>query len=428
MSTKGPKPLAGRFPSLSFGASVIMWLIAYICLAPGSPIPVWATVAVLALVPIAAGVVLRRLAAGGFGDGIKLGLAIGLINFVIVASLNSADTTTEALVDGLVWVGGFTLASIILCTLGVLVAGGAGSRSADWSKWFATIVAVTTMPLLISGGIVTGLEAGMAVPDWLTTFDYPMMFFPMVKMQADTGVYAEHFHRLWGLLVGLSVITLVVHLFLVDTRAWVKALSVGVLLAVIVQGVLGGTRVTENHLGLAVAHGIFGQVVFSAIVATAAFVSASWRSERAPTAVATAATDRNAAIALVLVLLGQLSLGATYRHLQPDAPMWAEHGHIGMSVIVAVFGLFCGVRAWGLYREEPELQRVGLVMMALLVLQLVLGIAAFAVVGARGDDPRIPVVEVVITSMHQANGAALLALAGLLVVWSRRRLAPAAVS
>ena len=76
------------------------------------------------------------------------------------------------------------------------------------------VVALTTVPLIVSGGVVTGLEAGMAVPDWLTTFDYPMMFFPLAKMQADTGVYVEHFHRLWGLLVGLSVIILVVPLAL----------------------------------------------------------------------------------------------------------------------------------------------------------------------------------------------------------------------
>ena len=97
-----------------------------------------------------------------------------------------------------------------------------------------------------------------------------MMFYPLVKMQESEHVYAEHFHRLWGLLVGISVMALLVHVHLVETRTWVKRLAIIILLAVIIQGILGGTRVTENNVPLAIVHGVFGQAVFATIVCMAA--------------------------------------------------------------------------------------------------------------------------------------------------------------
>ena len=58
---------------------------------------------------------------------------------------------------------------------------------------------------------------------------------------------------------------------------WIFAgLFLAVLAAVIIQGALGGTRVTERSITLAVVHGIFGQLVFAGMVAIAVCCSRSF--------------------------------------------------------------------------------------------------------------------------------------------------------
>ena len=57
-------------------------------------------------------------------------------------------------------------------------------RSSPRSAWlhrFAWFTAVATLFLICSGGMVTSKNAGLAVPDWPTTFGYNMFFFPFSK-------------------------------------------------------------------------------------------------------------------------------------------------------------------------------------------------------------------------------------------------------
>ena len=56
----------------------------------------------------------------------------------------------------------------------------------------------------------------------------------------------EHGHRLYGAAVGLATIVLAVWFLAFERRRWMKALGVLALLAVIVQGVLGGYRVDPD--------------------------------------------------------------------------------------------------------------------------------------------------------------------------------------
>jgi heme A synthase len=101
------------------------------------------------------------------------------------------------------------------------------------------------------------------------------------------------------------------------------------------------------------------------------------------------------------------------------------HGHsfIG-ATFAAVMAVFCILRAVGFYGGHPPIKRAGLGLLYAVILQLVLGIAAFVVVpkGPRDPDAVIPKLEVVLTTLHQANGALLLVLATVLVAWQRRLL------
>jgi len=48
--------------------------------------------------------------------------------------------------------------------------------------------------LLFIGGLVTSKGAGLAVPDWPTTFGYNMFLYPWSKMVGN--IFYEHSHRL----------------------------------------------------------------------------------------------------------------------------------------------------------------------------------------------------------------------------------------
>ena len=60
----------------------------------------------------------------------------------------------------------------------------------------AVVTAGATLLLIMAGGIVTSTGAGLAVPDWPTTFGYNLFLFPWSRMVG--AVLIEHAHRLLG--------------------------------------------------------------------------------------------------------------------------------------------------------------------------------------------------------------------------------------
>src|SRR6202167_6290009 len=124
-------------------------------------------------------------------------------------------------------------------------------RSMDnpWLNRFAWLTALATLALVGVGGLVTSHGAGMAVPDWPTTYGYNMFFFPISKWVG--GIFYEHTHRLLASAVGLLTTILAVWLRLADSRKWMRRLGVAAFLGVVAQGILGGLRVVlaDAHLG-----------------------------------------------------------------------------------------------------------------------------------------------------------------------------------
>src|SRR5947209_8997094 len=98
--------------------------------------------------------------------------------------------------------------------------------------------------------MVTSKNVGLAVPDWPTTFGYNMFLFPISKWVG--GILFEHTHRLIASSVGFLTIILAVWLWRAEPRLWVRRLAFGAVAAVILQGVLGGLRVTllKNEIGI----------------------------------------------------------------------------------------------------------------------------------------------------------------------------------
>ena len=126
--------------------------------------------------------------------------------------------------------------------------------------WYAVFVAASVLVLICSGGLVTSQDAGMAVPDWPNSFGYNMFLFPISRWVG--GVFFEHTHRLIASGVGLLTVVLCVLTLIVENRVWVKWLAGIAVLAVIIQGILGGLRVTEHNAILGLFHGCLAQGFF----------------------------------------------------------------------------------------------------------------------------------------------------------------------
>src|SRR5438132_2544860 len=75
-----------------------------------------------------------------------------------------------------------------------------------WLARFALVTALATLVLICLGGLVTSHGAGMAVPDWPTSYGHSMFALPFQFWRG--GAFFEHTHRLWASVVGLLVVAL----------------------------------------------------------------------------------------------------------------------------------------------------------------------------------------------------------------------------
>src|SRR5690242_2755767 len=146
-----------------------------------------------------------------------------------------------------------------------------------WPHRLAVLLVCATFPLLFIGGLVTGKGAGLAVPDWPTTFGYNMFLYPWSKMVGN--IFYEHSHRLVAAAVGLLTIALALAFWLQERRHWLRRLGVAALLLVILQGVIGGLRVVLLEHTLAIVHAAFAQAFFALTVSLTIFTSPDWTGE-----------------------------------------------------------------------------------------------------------------------------------------------------
>lgn len=176
---------------------------------------------------------------------------------------------------------------------------------------YAVLTVIAGFILLLSGGLVTSKGVGMTVPDWPNSYGYNMFLFPISRWVG--GIFYEHVHRLIASGVGLMTIILAFALWRVEPRRWVRVLGYVAVGTVIVQGVLGGLRVTLIKDELGIFHGMLAQAFISLLVVIAVATSRGvatglvrWR-WHAPGLL------RWSIVLTALVYL-QLGIGATMRH------------------------------------------------------------------------------------------------------------------
>ena len=297
----------------------------------------------------------------------------------------------------------------------------------------AVLAVCLVWPLIWVGGLVTTYDAGMAVPDWPGTYGYNLFLYPYrTWLLGPFDLFIEHGHRLLGAVVGVVAILIVVVAYLREPRRWVFLLTLGLLVAVISQGLLGGMRVVLGDRTLAMVHGCVGPAFFALCVVVACVTSRIWRQQPS-------AEDAEARLigypllclgaSLVILSYLQLILGAQLRHFQPTTPPSHFTTTVAQHVMGALLlGGLTAIAAWRLRRcGDMTLSRPSMVLVGLVGLQILLGLGTWVVnYGWPAFLGTVPgstgyliqakgFIDSIIVTAHVATGSLILAVATLVL-------------
>ena len=292
----------------------------------------------------------------------------------------------------------------------------AGAPDMRWRHRFTILTALSTLVLMGWGAFVTSIEAGLAVPDWPSSYDSYDPFNPWPGWWRVTPLLAEHGHRLLGMLVGLLTTILAVWTWFAESRRWLRWLALGALALVSFQGLLGGLRVVWLSLDLAVVHAATAQLFLGLIVALAVFTARAW-----VTAGGSADGPRDQRLwRLSLAVLGavwlQIILGALLRHPGTGIHPVLVGVHIGGAVLVAGVVAAFLLRVWNGFRESRVLYRGSWVLAGLVDVQLILGLTAWFVTLDDAGMLQPSNLQVAVNTAHAVIGALLMAGAMLAVL------------
>ena len=290
--------------------------------------------------------------------------------------------------------------------------------------------------LVVLGGGVTTYREGMAVPDYPTTFDHNMWTYPLGDMLAKgRGVTLEHAHRLWASGVGLVSICVLLVCFIHRARPALTAMAFATLIAISLQGLLGGTRVLENSQNLAFLHGALAQAVVAMIAVLALMASRLW-SRVEPVRSKFASGARFLGPFVAGLVYTQILLGAWLRH-QGDTVALLVHATLALAVVamVLVFAKQLSVAATDVVAEPDEsngareferapLVRFAHLLIGSLIAQFALGV--LATVGiyfiSGGMKAEVSVGEAIFATGHVLVGAVLFSGVVCGAVYARRAL------
>ncbi len=292
-----------------------------------------------------------------------------------------------------------------------------------WLHRFAVLTAVATLVLIGVGGLVTSKGAGMAVPDWPTSYGYNMFALPFKFWKG--GAFYEHTHRLWASEVGLLTVILNFWLFGNKSRAlafvcglalivvgvataivsmswlavipfvlhglvlfgasfcepspkWLRRLGIIALVMVVLQGVLGGLRVVLFKDQIGIFHAALAQSFLVLLCAIALFTSKWWQNFEIQNS---KFKIQNSAARLFLfttiLIFCQLVLGATMRH---------QHAGLAIADFPLAYGqLWPDMSAGAVARynaERMEVMEANAITAAQIGLQMAHRLGAVLILGA----------------------------------------------
>jgi cytochrome c oxidase assembly protein subunit 15 len=277
---------------------------------------------------------------------------------------------------------------------------------------FAVFTACVTFLLIVAGGLVTGKEAGLSVPDW--PLSYGSLMPPMVG-----NIRYEHTHRMIAALVGALTLILAVWLWQKEERKGVRLLGLGTLLAVIIQGILGGiTVIYLLPLPVSVGHACLAQMFFCMVVSLALLTSPGWKTP--PSRVEDSGSPRLQILCLAVpaAIFIQLVLGATLRHSQGTVIP-----HLAGALIVSILVIWTSLRVFYKHPQQWNLVRLALLLVGLLFVQLLLGTGSYMIRLVTQDAPQPTLPLLALTTAHVAAGALIFAIGWALALEAFRTLA-----
>ncbi len=318
-----------------------------------------------------------------------------------------------------------------------------------WFRRFTKLVAAATLCLIFLGGQVKSHEAGLAVPDWPTTYGQNMLMYPIDQWVG--GIFHEHLHRVFAASVGFLCIILAVWMAMVERRRWARWLGVVALGMVIVQGLFGGLTVyLLLPAWVSTTHAILAQTFFLLTLFIAYSQSRERRVREESKEDIGSWRDAMPALIVLGLVYVQLLAGALMRHTEsglaiPDFPamaggwkpwfdaeslawvnawradyafetgqalepvtlgqLWIHFAHRVGAGLVVLGTLFAAWRAWTRQDAAPAVFRTAFVLVSLVACQIALGIVTVL-------SHKIPF----ITSLHVVTGAATLGCTGLLAL------------
>ena len=286
-------------------------------------------------------------------------------------------------------------------------------------RLLSLLVACATFFLIIAGALVTSHDAGLATSDWPLSNG---QFFPRMV----GNLFWEHGHRMVATTVGLLTIVLTIYLVRKERRRWVRRLTAFAMLAVIAQGLLGGLTVKLMlPLAVSAAHATLAQLFFCTTVSLAVVTAPSWHRNHATIAEQGIVPARFLCLATAATIFLQLIIGATLRHSATwDKPLPTELllAHVGGALAVTLLLAITAVTILRRHSNQTFLTRPAAIALALLGIQLLLGLAAFVTRQASPYDPQPLNPMVAITVAHVACGALLFATTIILTLRAFKRL------
>lgn len=287
--------------------------------------------------------------------------------------------------------------------------------SSRWRYHYAAGGLALCLILVSWGGVVTSIEAGLAVPDWPTSFG---SYDPLATGYSDPAdpdarwwqvgpILAEHGHRLLGALVGLWVVGLALWTLIGDSRRWVRIVAVSAVGLVVAQGILGGLRVIWTSMDLAVVHAMGAQLFFCTAAALTLFNSRMWL-EHSIESSPKISRLRALTIATAAAVYIQILLGALLRHPGDGVDLTfvtihASGSVIALSLVIATCGY---IREY--FNDKPILNRGAWWMLISLGVQMVLGMVTLTVLLFDSGQGTRSLVQVILSSSHLVVGTILM--------------------
>jgi cytochrome c oxidase assembly protein subunit 15 len=252
---------------------------------------------------------------------------------------------------------------------------------------FSVAVAVCAFLLVVAGGLVTGNNAALSIPDW------PLAWGQVIPT-LDAGVRLEFAHRVLALTV--AILTIILAVWSRRKLAWLAVV------AVLVQAAVGGLLVRlVDPAVLAIVHVGLAELCFGLIVALL-FDYGQGRSWRPAPLLAAAA------------VFAQGVLGAAVRH-----EVAGVMPHIVGAGVAIILVMWAGLSTLMHHMDDPLQRRAAMALLSLTFSQLFLGIGAYMARVAAIDAPQPIPGMVWFTVAHLAVGALVFAAAVVLAIVSR---------